>query len=364
MALCLFSLLFLSGCAETKYVFNYANEDAKELLWPKEEQIARYRYVGQLLGEQNLSSDSDGGFAAVLIDALKWVAGVFSASGGSSAIVLQRPQGGTTDANGRIYVADASRQAIYVFDPVTAKLHVWDDAGSGGFVSPVSVVVLGNGEVLVSDAQLAAVIRLDSNGVPLGFFAAGIMERPTGLAYDATRNLLYIADSAAHDIKVFRRDGTFVKRLGGPGVLEGQFNGPTHLSYRDNKLYVTDSLNARVQIFDGEGLFLSTFGERGVYVGNMPRPKGVAADSDGNVYVVESYQDHMLVFDEEGEFLMPLGGTGHGIGQFYLPAGIWIDAQDRVYIADMFNGRVVIFQYLGQEGVPVKRPVSTIIPKS
>jgi len=355
--------LVLSGCAETKYVFHYANADEKELLWPKEEQTARYRYVGQLIGEQNFTDESEGGFTKTLLDALKWVAGVFSVSGGSNPVVLQRPQAGVTGADGRVYVTDASRQGIYVFDPVNAELQVWSDAGgSGGFVSPVGIVVLDNGQVLVSDAQLAAVIRLDSLGNPLGFFAAGIMERPTGLAYDSVRDMLYIADSGAHDVKVFRSDGTFVKRLGGSGVLDAQFNGPTHLSFRNDKLYVTDSLNSRIQIFDGDGNFLSKFGERGIYVGNMPRPKGVAADSDGNVYVVESYQDHMLVFDENGQFLMPLGGTGHGIGQFYLPAGIWIDAEDRVYIADMFNGRVVIFQYLSQEERPSDLPVTTAVP--
>jgi DNA-binding beta-propeller fold protein YncE len=90
-----------------------------------------------------------------------------------------------------------------------------------------------------------------------------------------------------------------------------------------------------------------TIGRRGLYVGNLSRPKGVAADSDGNVYVVEGYFDYLLVFNGEGEFLMPIGGTGQGSGSFFLPAGVWVDANNRVFVADMFNGRVAIFQFLG-----------------
>ncbi len=345
----LIMMVLLSGCAETKYVFNYANDSERELLWPKGEEKVHYRYVGQLLGEKNFTPQSEGGFQEALVNSLKWIAGIFS-SKERNPIVLQRPQSGFSTED-RVYVTDVSRQAIYVFDLQAQKLRVWIDSGTtGGFISPVGVVELSNGQVLVSDSELAAIIRLNQDGTPLGFFAAGIMGRPTGLAYDAQKDWLYIADSSSHDIKVFESTGVFVKTIGGPGNAEGRFNGPTHLSFKNDQLYVSDSLNSRIQVFSADGEFIKTFGERGLYVGNMPRPKGVATDSDGNVYVVESYYDHLLVFNSDGEFLMPLGGTGYGIGEFYLPAGVWSDDADRIYVADMFNGRVVIFQYLGHEG--------------
>lgn len=346
----LLSLLLLSGCAENKYLFRYGMEEAPEVVWPDEGDTSHYRYVGELLGEQNFVRVDDGSFGEMVVDALKWVAGIFSKDGGQP-VVLQRPQSGTVGPDGRVYVTDVSRQAVYVFDTVEGSLEVWSDTGTtGGFGAPVGVVVLPDGEVLVADAQLGAVIRFDSTGQSKGFFAAGIMERPTGLAYDVARDLLYIADSVAHDIKVFRRDGSFVKRMGQAGTGDGEFNSPTHLFFRNDRLYVSDTHNARVQVFDGEGNFLRKFGERGLYVGNMPRPKGVAVDSDDNVYVVESYFDHLLIFDDEAQFLLPIGGAGFQIGQFYLPAGVWVDDADRVYVADMYNGRVSIFQYLGEDG--------------
>jgi DNA-binding beta-propeller fold protein YncE len=95
-----------------------------------------------------------------------------------------------------------------------------------------------------------------------------------------------------------------------------------------------------------DGQALQTVGRRGLFMGDMPRPKGVAVDKEGNIYVIESYFDYLLVFNAAGQFLMPIGGTGSGVGQFYQPGGIAVDWRDRIYIADTFNGRVVILQFL------------------
>jgi hypothetical protein len=75
------------------------------------------------------------------------------------------------------------------------------------------------------------------------------------------------------------------------------------------------------------------FGERGLYVGNLVRPKGVAADDEGNFYVVESMHDTLLVFDREARLLMSLTGSDNEAGHFYLPAGVWVDRRNRVFVA-------------------------------
>jgi len=103
-------------------------------------------------------------------------------------------------------------------------------------------------------------------------------------------------------------------------------------------------------VLDSQGKYIRDVGERGLYVGNLVRPKGVTADSEGNVYIIESFHDYLLIYDQNARFLLPIGGTGAGIGEFYLPAGVWSDQTDRIYVADMFNGRVAIFQFLGGKG--------------
>jgi DNA-binding beta-propeller fold protein YncE len=351
----LLSVIWVLGCATSEpAVLRYGVQDApegKRLMWPPEPEVPRYLYAGQLVGEANFRSPAAGA-AQGLKGLLRAIAGLVV--GESRPLELQRPQSGTVDREGRIYVTDASRQAVVVFDPVAGKLDVWEKAeGLASFGAPVAVAVgkdvaVAKDLVYVSDAELGIVARLGADGTPQRALGRGLFKRPTGLVLDAERGELYVADTAAHDIKVLDLSGNLKRVLGRRGEGDGEFNYPTHLALADGELYVTDTMNSRIQVLDGaSGAMRRSFGVRGLYVGNLVRPKGIALDSERNVYVVESYYDHLLVVDRLGRFLMGIGGLGAGSGNFYLPAGVWTDHLNRVFVADMFNGRVVLFQHLG-----------------
>jgi DNA-binding beta-propeller fold protein YncE len=345
----LVGLFLVIGCATREpAVLRYGVQDApegKRLLWPPEPEVPRYMYAGQLLGEANFRS-AGARAAEGVMGVLRAIAGVIV--GEAKPIELVRPQSGAVDPAGRIYVTDASRQAVFVFDPVAGKLDIWEKAeGLANFSTPVALAV-GNGLTYVTDAELGIVARLDSSGTPQRALGRGLLKRPTGLALDAERGELYVSDTAAHDVKVLDLAGNLKRVLGRRGEGEGEFNYPTHLAVAEGELYVTDTMNSRIQVLDGaSGAMRRSFGTRGLYVGNLVRPKGIALDSERNVYVVESYYDHLLVFDRHGRFLMGIGGLGAESGKFYLPAGVWTDHLNRVFVADMFNGRVVLFQHLG-----------------
>jgi len=251
------------------------------------------------------------------------------------------------DDNGRVYVSDVSREALYVFDETAGKMSVWEMASAKDhFLTPIGLAPAPKGGVLVADAQLGYVAHLDHDGHPVGVIGRGQLSWPTGVARDPISGHIYVSETHGHDIKVFDADGKLLKTLGKRGVAPGDFNSPTFLYLVKDKLYVTDTLNARVQVLSLDGKPLLTVGKRGLYMGDMPRPKGVAVDNDGNIYVVESYFDYLLIFNAAGQFLMPIGGTGNGVGDFYQPGGVWADQHNRIYIADTFNGRVVILQFL------------------
>ena len=348
--LALFVILLAAGCAgdAARPVFKLGAEDAGEgrrLMWPSAPEVPRYMYAGQLVGEQNFRKPDEVKRGAAGF--LRWLAGLVA--GEKPPVVLQRPQAGVVDEEGRILVTDSSRQAVFVFDEKKGELAVWDRAeGLANFASPVGVALGLPGQVFVADADLGIVARLDRVGQPARAIGRGMLKRPTGLAYDRERRRLYVADTHAHDVKVFDDEGRHIATIGRHGEGDGELNFPTHVAYARGAVYVTDTMNARIQVFDAEtGAFRTKFGERGLYIGNLVRPKGVGVDSEGNVYVVESYYDHLLVYDSRGRFLMAIGGLGVEVGRFYLPAGVWVDSRNRVFVADMFNGRVVVFQFLG-----------------
>lgn len=348
-SLMLAAMLALAGCAtnSTPARLHYGVTDApegKRIMWPAEPEIPRYQYAGQLTGEENFVYDEDKSSGFVTF--LKWVVGFFEEDRPN---ILQRPQAIVADEQERIYVTDVGRGAVFVFDKPAGELRIWEYAiGNRRFIAPIGLALAQDGGIWVTDSELQVVAKIGADGNPLAPIGAGVLQRPTGLARAPDSGLLYVADTYAHDIKVFTPDGRLDRIIGERGEAPGEFNFPTHLALRNGKLYVTDTMNSRIQIIpltgDGE---IQVLGKRGLYVGNLVRPKGVAVDSENNIYVVESYFDNLLVFNEDGEFLMPIGGSGYETGKFYLPGGVWVDAFDRVFVADTFNGRITLFNYLG-----------------
>jgi len=346
-ALVILILLLLTSCASREYRVDYEVNEKDAKVWPNPPQIPRYRYVGTLTGEQNVKPVDEGkSVSAYVTDFFKWVAGIVGQN--PVPVVLQRPQSGVIDDNGRLYVTDVSRHSIMVFDLKKGSLSEWQLATpSATFLTPVGIALGANGSVLVVDADLKYVVELDGEGKPIKIIGENMFKRPTGIARDPLKGRIYVSDTHAHDIKVFDDNGAYINSFGARGTAPGEFNGPTHLSFANGSLYVTDTFNTRVQVLSETGQFKREFGKRGVYLGDLVRPKGVTTDSEGNIYVIESFHDHLLVYNSNGEFLLPIGGTGGEVGQFYLPSGVWVDKNDRIYIADMFNGRIVILQYLG-----------------
>jgi DNA-binding beta-propeller fold protein YncE len=345
-----FGMLGLAGCTSAPEVvrgrLHYGMDDAPEgrqLFWPPASEVPRYAYGGTLTGEANFKAPSSGAWERLG----RAIAGLDDSA--DAALVLQRPTALVGDDRGRLFVSDASRAAVLVFDEALGELRQWERADARRrFVAPVGLAPAPDGGLYVADAELGIVARLDAQGEPLQSLGAGLLRRPTGLARDPRSARLYVADTYAHDVKVFDDQGRLLQVIGRRGSGEGEFNYPTHLAFGHGELYVTDTANNRVQIIgaDGRGP-VRRIGERGLQLGNLVRPKGVGVDGEGNVYVVESYYDTLLVFSPSGEFLLPIGGTGTATGRFYLPAGVWVDGRNRVHVADMFNGRIVLLQFLG-----------------
>ena len=343
----LFFLLLLGACANTEYRVDYEVDPSGAKVWPAPPEIPRFRYVGELTGEQNVKEVEEGkSIGAKIADFFKMLVGLEGQN--PEPLVLQRPQTGAVDDRGIIYITDVSRHSVMVFDLVKGSLSEWLQATPNtGFITPIGITQGEKGSIYVVDADLNYVVQLDENGKPLRQFGEGLFKRPTGIARDPLNGKIYVSDTHSHDIKVFDDAGELIDTFGQRGTDPGQFNGPTYLHFANRNLYVTDTFNTRVQIFSDSGDFKREFGKRGLFLGNFVRPKGITTDSEGNIYVIESFHDYLLVYNSNGEFLLPIGGTGTDVGQFYLPAGVWSDNNDRIYIADMFNGRIVILQYLG-----------------
>ncbi|MFW6189157.1 MAG: hypothetical protein ACOC7T_01880 [Planctomycetota bacterium] len=263
---------------------------------------------------------------------------------------LLRPQGIDVLGDELLLVTDQERQLVHLFELGSNESRVIDRAGDTYLISPVDVAACGD-RIAVSDSDLNAVFLFDVEGEMAGRLEKpGGFRRPTGLAWDAQTELLWVVDTLSNEVCAFELSGALRRRFGSGGTDFGQFNYPTYVCVGPGgRIYVTDSLNFRVQAFDRRGNYQFHIGELGDASGYLAVPKGVAVDRHGHIYVADSYFSVIQVFDREGRLLLSFGGLGSGPGQFRVPTGLASDGRERIYVSDSFNRSVQVFDYVGEE---------------
>jgi DNA-binding beta-propeller fold protein YncE len=221
---------------------------------------------------------------------------------------LTEPTAVTTDSGGRVFVLDAGRHRVAVFDNAEA---------GNAFIG--------------------------------SFGEADNLERPTGLAID-NRNRIWVADSARNEIIRFDtyNDGAqFLRVTGGPGSDIGEFNDPQQLALDPRpQIYVADRGNVRVQWNAATGKPIAGFGVGDLGPPGFNSPHGLARESrTGRLYVTsdEFGGGGVRLYDRRGFLLKVLAGPGVTPGAVSGPQGVAIDPARRPIVADTGNGRLEMF---------------------
>ena len=330
-ALALIVLLALGACAPAAL----KPEEQAPLVWPDLPNPPRIAYVRQFSRPDDFGIDK--GFFQRLAELIV----------GANEARLIRPMA-VVASKGVVYVADPGASGVHRFDPAAARYDLIIAEGGQALPSPVGLALGSEGEVYVTDSDLAKVFVIRPGAKVATPLALPEMAQPTGIAFDRSSGNLYVVDTGAHRVNVFKRDGALAFGFGERGDADGEFNYPT-LIWLDpaGRLYVTDSLNFRIQVFDRQGKYLSQFGQAGDGSGDNMRPKSVATDSYSHVYVVDALLNTLQIFDAKGRYLLSVGGIGGDRGEFWLPAGIFIGENDTIYVADSYNQRVQVLRYIG-----------------
>lgn len=311
-----------------------------ELVWPSPPLQPRIRYLGSVSNPEDIGRKK--GFWRKVWEFIR---------GDEEDEQVARPMAVAVDGMDRLLVADTQRGRVHIFDRREGEYAYLRGSDWESLRLPIGLAVDDADNIYVADGELGRIFVFKPDGkFDRMLDTAGWLKRPSALAIDRARQLLYVADTPAHDVKVVSLPGGKVIRvIGRHGEERGEFNFPTYVTLdRQGRLAVTDSMNRRIQIFDPEGGVVSIFGKHGDGSGDFSAPKGVALDSEGHVYVADAGFDNIQVFDQNGKLLLFLGASGQEAGKFWLPAGLLVDSRDRIYVADSYNKRVQIFQYLGE----------------
>lgn len=308
-------------------------------MWPPPPLVPRVEYIGELSSNQDLGLTFFGKVKRLLL-------------GPDDMQSLAKPFGVYSDRRGSVFVTDTALDVVFVFD--VARKKFWRFGGGGGpglLIEPIEVRGIRDGHFCVSDSERGAVHFYDEDGRYLKSIGGpGLLERPTGMAVDSSRDRLYVVDTWRNKVLAFSTEGDSLFEFGGRGDREGEFYSPTGISVDgEGRIYVVDTFHFAIQVFSPDGEFLYAFGKAGQSPGLFARPKGIAVDRRGNIYVTDSMTDNVQIFDSSGRLLLVLGGSGSGPGQFSVPSGIWIDDGQKLFVTDSLNRRVQIFRLLDDE---------------
>jgi uncharacterized protein (TIGR03663 family) len=219
--------------------------------------------------------------------------------------------------------------------------------GDGQLNEPWGIAPGPDGAILVADTWNGRVAWFDAKGRfvrAFGHLSMGtappvptdVMYGPRGLAYDAARGVVAVADTGHKRILLLGRDGTLRAEHGGPGTAAGRFDEPVGVAFApDGALVVADAWNRRLQRFDtslaGTGEWpVSGWGSRAI--GDKPY---VAVSSTGVVYASDPAGARVFVYSPEGSAVAALSVAEWRLSPRSRPTGLALDEKrGQLVVAD------------------------------
>ncbi|MBZ0294121.1 MAG: hypothetical protein K8L99_16285 [Anaerolineae bacterium] len=276
-------------------------------------------------------------------------------------MTLGYTHGVVEDAQGRIYVHNASKDAIVVFDADGNFLNSWGEAFAAGahglFLSKEAdgeyLYLSATNQNIVVKTTLDGqeVLRITTPDLP-EIYDEEKKFVPTETTVGPHGNI-YIADGYGQPwVHCYSAQGEYIRSFGGRGDGLGQLNNPhgIMLDTRGSEplLLVSDRGNHRLQYFtlDGEPVKITE--------GMLDLP--CTTDQYGDELYIPDLHSRLTILDKEDKLVMHLGERDHGweipgwpniehslrqVGNFTSPHDLHVDGSGNIYVVEWINdGRI------------------------
>jgi DNA-binding beta-propeller fold protein YncE len=237
--------------------------------------------------------------------------------------------------NGKVYVCDLRNSCITVLDLRKQQTLILGRSGADSLEKPSDIAIASDGTKYVADHSKERIYVFSADDRQVTSFTAPDM-KPVGIA--VFQNDLFVCDFKGQCVRVFdRRSYRELRKIGGPGSGPGQFVRPLGIGV-DNQgfVYVVDVLNCKMQKFSRDGKLVTAFGGISANAGGFVRPKHIAVDAESQIYVVDAAFQNVQIFDQIGRPLTFFGSAGTHPGAMFTPVGVAVCDTD----LDVFAGYV------------------------
>jgi len=237
-----------------------------------------------------------------------------------------------------VYIADTFghqvRKATVTIPPI--------DSPSGSPTAVMSTIAGTGGFGFSGDRGLATAAKLNS---------------PYGVAWDAKRNRVYIADTLNNRVRAVDSTGTITTLVNAPLVQ------PRGLAVSGDGLYIADTYNNVVRRFDLVSGALTSVAGTGVagYVDGvlataalLKMPSGLAFDDRANLFIADTGNNAVRELSVSDHILRTVAGTtkagefGDGgpaiLAQLWSPTGIAVRSNGDVLIGDSGNNLIRVLE--------------------
>jgi DNA-binding beta-propeller fold protein YncE len=257
---------------------------------------------------------------------------------------LAMPHGVGVGPTGWVYVLDAGRDRIQVYDEQGALQFAFGEPGSKlgqfNFANAGGLALDADGDVYVVDRGNQRVQVFDPQGKPKLILGAGRLKSPQGVAVDSAGRV-YVTDEGTHSVEAFYEEGARLVKLSHQ-MSSAPLESPRAIATGpQDHVYVTDLVGLNVLSFDNAGHFLATLGSRGSEASYLAWPVGIAVDAAGTIYVADKVLGVIKQFDSKGQQMAAFGRGPRG--EPITPTALALDARGRLYVCDAAKGRVLRF---------------------
>ncbi len=251
---------------------------------------------------------------------------------------LLRPFG-VTFHEGKAYITDTRLGVVIIADLEKKKVDLAPVKGRGRTMKPMAVEVLEDGRILVADAGRRQIVFYDRNWkyqAEWGPFGKGSV--PVDVKVKGNRVYVVDGNRKGGSLRVLDlKTGKELFVLGKKETRAEFLRGPTSVAVDDKGfIYVVDTIYCQVYVWDKDGNFVRHIGEPGDMAGQFGRPKGIGV-SENLLFVLDTAFENCQLFDLDGRILMFFGGPGTGPGQMYMPAKIWVGDEGLEYFKDRID---------------------------